>query len=194
MKKNATRIIALALIALMCLALLPMTAFASEDPPAPTTGAPQVELVRHIINGQPGEISGLTTDMEYANLDTNWGWVAATGETLQVFKSSETYFRYIGETPVSTITVLEYYTAAASAGEGGTVSPSDVQTVLTNSGVTFTFTPNEGYELEDVKLNGESVGAQSSYTVAARTTAATVTASFKRSTPQVTQYTVSFDA
>ena len=42
MKKNATRIIALALIALMCLALLPMTAFASEDPPAPTTGAPQV--------------------------------------------------------------------------------------------------------------------------------------------------------
>ena len=97
MKKNATRIIALALIALMCLALLPMTAFASEDPPAPETGAPQVVHESNIVNGQPGRISGLTADMEYANAETDWSWRAApAGGVLEVAQSCTTYFRYVG--------------------------------------------------------------------------------------------------
>ena len=201
MKKNVTRMIALALIALMCFTLLPMAAFASE----PETGAPQVELVRHIIDGQPGEIRGLTADMEYTNAETGWAWADAPASgVLQVARSCTTYFCYRGfendETRKSSVAIYDYFTVTPSAGEGGSVSPSDVQVLLKgNSGpdgsATFSFTPNEGYELEDVKVDGVSVGAQSSYTVSNVTAAKTISASFKQAPPPApTTYTVTATA
>ena len=195
MKKNATRIIALALIALMCLALLPMTAFASE----PETGAPQVVHESNIVNGQPGRISGLTADMEYANAETDWSWRAApAGGVLEVAQSCTTYFRYVGvedEARKSSVTIYDYFTVAASAGTGGSISPAGTQYVLKNGSITFSIAPESGYELDDVTVNGESVGKQESYTFSDVTAAATISASFKQATPPApTTYTVSFDA
>ena len=56
------------------------------------------------------------------------------------------------------------YTITASAGEGGAISPSGSVQVVRGGDKTFTITPGEGYEIADVLVDGESVGAVSSYT------------------------------
>lgn len=56
------------------------------------------------------------------------------------------------------------HTITVTAGEGGTVTPSDNQTVREGEDATFTFTPDDGYVVADVKVDGESVGKVPSYT------------------------------
>ncbi len=66
------------------------------------------------------------------------------------------------------------YTIAASAGNGGTISPAGVVTVNCGADAVFTITPDEGYEIADVTVDGQSaindianyavVGAGASYT------------------------------
>ena len=52
----------------------------------------------------------------------------------------------------------------ASAGTGGTIAPSGNITVAPGSDQTFTVTPEEGYVIEDVRVDGTSQGAVTSYT------------------------------
>ena len=56
------------------------------------------------------------------------------------------------------------YTITASAGEGGAISPSGSVQVVRGGDKTFTITPGEGYEIADVLVDGESIGAVNSYT------------------------------
>ncbi|HMM12849.1 MAG TPA: T9SS type A sorting domain-containing protein, partial [Bacteroidales bacterium] len=56
------------------------------------------------------------------------------------------------------------YTITATAGAGGSISPSGVVTVPYMGSQTFTITPNSGYVVAAVLVNGVSVGAVSSYT------------------------------
>ena len=56
------------------------------------------------------------------------------------------------------------YTIKASAGEGGSISPSGSVRVRRGSDKTFTLTPDEGYEIADVLVDGESVGVVDKYT------------------------------
>lgn len=55
------------------------------------------------------------------------------------------------------------HTITATAGEGGTITPSGDVTVSEGDGQTFTITPNDGYVIADVKVDGESVGRVDSY-------------------------------
>ena len=57
-----------------------------------------------------------------------------------------------------------YYTIKATAGVNGTISPSDSVSVRSGKDQTFTITPNTGYAISDVKIDGKSVGAVKSYT------------------------------
>ena len=56
------------------------------------------------------------------------------------------------------------YTITASAGKGGEVSPDGSVRVVRGSSKTFTITPDAGYVIEDVLVDGESVGAVDKYT------------------------------
>lgn len=56
------------------------------------------------------------------------------------------------------------YTITAQAGEHGSISPSGTVTVDKNGSQTFTIRADEGYEIEDVLVDGASVGAVSEYT------------------------------
>lgn len=56
------------------------------------------------------------------------------------------------------------YTIAASASEGGTISPEGDVTVYENCSQKFTFTPVPGYAVSSVIVDGNSVGAVSTYT------------------------------
>lgn len=55
-------------------------------------------------------------------------------------------------------------TITATAGEGGSISPEGASQVFVNAGLTYTITPNGGYEIEDVLVDGKSVGAVNTYT------------------------------
>ena len=57
-----------------------------------------------------------------------------------------------------------YYTIKATAGAGGTISPSGNAAVLYGRNKTFTITPDNGYAIADVKIDGQSIGAVKTYT------------------------------
>ena len=57
-----------------------------------------------------------------------------------------------------------YYTIKATAGEGGKITPSGNSAVLYGRNKTFTITPNDGYAIADVKVDGKSIGAVKTYT------------------------------
>jgi hypothetical protein len=59
--------------------------------------------------------------------------------------------------------VTTRYTIVSSAGEGGAISPLGSTAVDSGSGKTYAITPDEGYAIADVLVDGESVGTASSY-------------------------------
>ena len=57
-----------------------------------------------------------------------------------------------------------YYTIKATAGTGGSISPSGNVSVREGRDQMFTITPDKGYAISDVKIDGKSIGAVKSYT------------------------------
>ena len=80
-----------------------------------------------------------------------------------------------GETPTPP---AETFTITASAGQGGSITPSGAVSVEKNGSQTFTITPSEGYEIAAVIVDGTSQGAVDTYTLENVTEAHTITASF----------------
>lgn len=72
------------------------------------------------------------------------------------------------------------YTITATAGEGGTIEPSGEVKVNAGEDKTFTITPNDDYAIEDVVVDGESVGAVDTYTFENVDADHTISASFVR--------------
>lgn len=65
------------------------------------------------------------------------------------------------ETPTQPTT----YTITASAGQGGSITPSGAVSVDKGGSQTFTIKPSDNYEIEDVKVDGNSVGKVETYTI-----------------------------
>ena len=80
---------------------------------------------------------------------------------------------------VYTVNYVVKHTITASAGSGGSISESGEIKVDDGVTKTFTFTPNEGYKISDVLVDGVSVGAVSSYTFSNITENHTVSVTFK---------------
>ena len=76
-----------------------------------------------------------------------------------------------GTTPSYRISVMQT--------NGGKISPDTVSVSKGNS-QKFTITPDEGYEISDVSVDGKSVGTVTSYTFEKITAAHTITAVFKK--------------
>ena len=57
-----------------------------------------------------------------------------------------------------------YYTIKTTAGAGGSISPSGSVSVREGRDQTFTITPDKGYAVSNVKIDGKSIGAVKSYT------------------------------
>ena len=57
-----------------------------------------------------------------------------------------------------------YYTIKATAGAGGSISPTGSVSVREGRDQTFTITPDKGYAVSNVKIDGKSIGAVKSYT------------------------------
>ena len=96
---------------------------------------------------------------------SGWSGTGLTGEdnlTVTIPKGSTgnrsytAHWRYNGG--------YRYYTIKATAGAGGSISPNGNVSVREGSDRTFTITPDKGYAVSNVKIDGKSIGAVRSYT------------------------------
>jgi hypothetical protein len=78
----------------------------------------------------------------------------------------------------ATFSTAAAHTIIASAGAGGSISPSGTTTVNLNSSQTYTISPASGYHVTNVLVDNQSVGAVSTYTFSNITTDHTISASF----------------
>ena len=79
------------------------------------------------------------------------------------------------------------YTISASAGTGGSISPTGHVPVTSGGSRSFTITPNSGYRVNSVTVDGASVGAVTSYTFSNVTANHTIAATF---IPVTSSYTL----
>ena len=79
---------------------------------------------------------------------------------------------------VTVTSTTKTYIITASAGSHGSISPSGSVTVNQGSDKLFTITPNTGYSIADVLVDGSSVGAVTSYTFTNVTEDHTISATF----------------
>ncbi|PCJ60251.1 MAG: hypothetical protein COA79_08755 [Planctomycetota bacterium] len=75
--------------------------------------------------------------------------------------------------------VIDYKTVTITVGANGSASPSGTQTVDYHGDSSLTFTASSGYEIDDVLVDGSSVGAVNSHTISDITSNRTVSVSFK---------------
>ena len=86
------------------------------------------------------------------------------------------------------------YKIAASATNGGSISPEGATSVRRGEDLTYTITPDTGYTIQDVFVDGDSRGAVSSYSFSGISSDHTIYATFKKAqtalaTPLVTSVT-----
>ena len=168
--------------------------------PATPTGKPK--YTRITTGGKTLKDAALTT--EGSTLNPNDGkleWVDDKGNVLPDstrVKANKTYkWRF---TPTNTnYTILtgeielyhkssggggssgySYYTIKATAGAGGSISPSGNVSVRGGRDQAFTITPDKGYAVANVKIDGRSIGAVKSYTFENVKRAHTIEVSFTR--------------
>lgn len=72
-------------------------------------------------------------------------------------------------------------TVTTTAGVGGSITP-ETQDIAIGSNVTFTITPDEGYVIDDVKVNGISIGKVSTHTINGISQDTTIEATFTEDT------------
>ena len=74
--------------------------------------------------------------------------------------------------------IVSYGITATVSGTGGVISPAGISTVNSGGSKTFTITPNTGYRVADVTVDGQSVGAIAGYTFSNVVANHTITATF----------------
>nr|WP_300980186.1 Ig-like domain-containing protein [Mesotoga sp.] len=126
-----------------------------------------------------GEVVQLSADPA-----DNWNFTGWSGD-LAGSANPESITMNSDKTVTANFSIVQY-TITASAGVGGTISPSGEVKVNHGSNQSFNISPNTGYDIQDVKVDGTSEGAIGSYTFSNVTSDHTIAATFKAKT-----YTVS---
>ena len=95
------------------------------------------------------------------------GWYLADGAEITtdtVFSANTIVYAHWTYTGGGGSSGYSYYTIKATAGTGGSISPSGSISVREGRDQTFTITPDKGYAVANVKIDGKSIGAVKSYT------------------------------
>lgn len=160
----------------------------------PPVSAPKGEVESGLASGNlvaSGSKIKLTTATSGATLyyttDGSTPTTSSTKYTGPISISRDTTIKVIGVAPgctQSSVTTLNYqigqvYTITASAGNGGSISPSGTTQVLQTGSRSFAISPSSGYEIADVQVDGVSKGKISSYTFSNVTGNHSISATFK---------------
>lgn len=78
------------------------------------------------------------------------------------------------------------FTITPTVGTGGKMSPSTVQTVASGADLKFTITPNSGYQVATLMVDGAAVAKATSYTFSAVTANHTIAVTFAKPTLSLT--------
>ncbi|KUK81875.1 MAG: Uncharacterized protein XD94_0279, partial [Mesotoga prima] len=119
-----------------------------------------------------GEVVQLT-----ANPADNWNFTGWSGD-LAGSANPESITMNSDKTVTANFSIVQH-TITASAGVGGTISPSGKVKVNHGSNQSFNINPNTGYDIQDVKIDGVSEGAIGSYTFSNVTSDHEISATFK---------------
>ncbi|MEW6186572.1 MAG: fibronectin type III domain-containing protein [Thermodesulfobacteriota bacterium] len=104
----------------------------------------------------PGTVVTLTAAADSNSVFSGWsGGCTGTASTCQVTMSANV--------SVTASFTLKTYTITATAGSGGTITPSGSVTVQAGGSRSFSISPSSGYSISSVTVNGVSQGAISSY-------------------------------
>ena len=148
--------------------------FEKDAPPAPTEYTITYDLAGGTAEGNPDTYTIETRTFTLKNPTksgytfTGWSGTGLTGEnnlTVTIEKGSTgdrsytAHWRYNGSGHS-----YSYYTIKATAGGGGSISPSGNVSVREGRDQIFTITPDKGYAVSNVKIDGKSLGAVKSYT------------------------------
>ena len=145
-----------------------------EDVPAPTEYTITYDLAGGTAEGNPDTYTIETRTFTLKNPTksgytfTGWSGTGLDGENNMTVtiptgstgnRTYTAHWRYNGSGHS-----YSYYTIKATAGAGGSISPSGNVSVREGRDQTFTITPDKGYAVANVKIDGKSIGAVKSYT------------------------------
>jgi hypothetical protein len=129
--------------------------------------------------------NGSTATYNVSNGGTEWalfngtarvaGTVGATGQFTVPVPGTYTLFAVsgtagggtaqgLGQTTVVVAAPLSKFIITATAGSNGAIDPSGAYSATQGDDVKFTFTPDSGYHVADVTVDGVSIGGVTSYT------------------------------
>ncbi len=100
--------------------------------------------------------------------------------------SSYTFTNVTANHTITASFAQSFFTITASAGLNGSISPAGTVTVNYGANQSFTITPNNGYHVAELLVDGVSVGALTSYTFSNVTANHTIAASFSIDTFVIT--------
>ena len=147
--------------------------FEKDAPPAPTEF-----IVTFDGNGGTSSVSRMTTtDQKLTSLPSASrsgsysfdGWYTKKNGGTEIttdteFPADTTVYAHWTYTGGGGSSGYSYYTIKATVGTGGSISPSGNVSVREGRDQTFTITPDKGYAVANVKIDGKSIGAVKSYT------------------------------
>lgn len=120
-----------------------------------------------------------------ASIAAGGNYTAAVSNTakLTIEKSTSTATKPAGN---NTGTSATGYTITASAGAGGSITQSGKVSVQSGKSASFTVVANKDYEVEDVKVDGKSIGSVGVYTFTNVKANHTIEATFRRTVAETT--------
>jgi hypothetical protein len=141
-----------------------------------------------------GSVSASSGSTQKFTVTPSSGYTASVGGTCGGTLSGNTYTTnpITANCTVTASFATSSYTITASAGTGGTISPSGTVTVSSRANQTFTVTPNSGYSVSSVVVDGKSVGAVTIYSFSSVAANHTISATFSQNA--ATTYTITASA
>ncbi len=129
-----------------------------------TPAVSSMTTIGHRLAFLPGAFRSGSYRFDGWYTERNGGELIVTSTVFAANTIVYAHWTYTGGSGGSGGYVPGYYIIRATAGAGGFITPSGDVSVRAGANQTFTITPNRGYAVSDVKIDGRSIGAVRSYT------------------------------
>ena len=144
-----------------------------------TPAVSSMTTIGHRLAFLPGAFRSGSYRFDGWYTERNGGELITTSTVFAANTIVYAHWTYTGGSGGSGGYVPGYYIIRATASAGGSITPSGDVSVRAGANQTFTITPNRGYAVSDVKIDGRSIGAVRSYTFENISTSHTIEVQFR---------------